>query len=64
MYVCGQIYRGIGENIIDEINFVGFWFGCWDFSSPQFWQLILKCLLKGKCSLPPISAGSPKKGGD
>lgn len=42
MCVCGQTCRGIGANMIKEINFVGFWFGCWVFSSLQ---LILKSSL-------------------
>lgn len=28
VYVCGQTWRGTGANMIEEINFVGFCFGC------------------------------------
>lgn len=31
VYVCGQTCREIGANMIEEINFVGFWVGCWVF---------------------------------
>lgn len=35
--------QGDWTNMIEEINFVGFWVGCWLlFSSPQLSQLILK----------------------